>query len=315
MLDASDALSSMTARIHPMISIGLPVLNCERTVKTAIRSILQQTYSNWELLLIDDGSTDMTVEIARSFKDARIRVIADGVHKGLPALLNQAISLSTGEFFARMDGDDVSYPERLALQVRYLEEHAEIDLLGGGILVFGAGGQVLGTRESRLTHEDICRRPWAGFYLAHPTWIGRIGWFRKHLYHSDAGRCCDHDLLLRTYESSCFAALPEIVLGYREEKLSLGKILADRRSIMWSVVRNASPKRQYAIGAAAIIEQALKGLTDSVAIGTGLGYRILRHRALPVEEATKRRWTEVWEEVQIEHQAARKFSVASSGQL
>jgi hypothetical protein len=84
---------------------------------------------------------------------------------------------------------------------------------------------------------------------------------------------------------------------------------------MWSVVRKASPKRQYAIAAAAIIEQALKGLTDCVAIGTGLGYRILRRRALPVEEATKRRWMEVWEEVQIEHQAARKFSVVGSGQL
>jgi glycosyltransferase involved in cell wall biosynthesis len=314
MLDASDRLSSMTASIHPLISVGLPVLNCERTVKTAIRSILQQTYSNWELLLIDDGSTDMTVEIARSFKDVRIRVIADGVHKGLPVLLNEAISLSTGEFFARMDGDDVSYPERLALQVEYLEHHPQIDLLGGSVLVFGHGGQPLGTRKTRISHAQICGRPWAGFDLAHPTWMGRMEWFRKHHYRSDAGRCCDQDLLLRTYESSCFAVLPEIVLGYREEKLSLRKILADRRSFMWSVVREAISKRQYAIAAAAIIEQALKGLTDCVAIGTGLGYRILRHRALSVEEATKRRWIEVWEEVQIEHQAARKFSVVGSGQ-
>ena len=287
----------MNASSVSLVSIGMPVYNCAATLDTAVRSILNQTFSKWELLLVDDGSTDETLCAARAYRDPRIRVFADGLHQGLGARLNQTIGLSCGKYFARMDGDDVSYPERLALQVRYLEEHAEIDLLGGRMLVFGRGGQVLGAQENRTTHEDICRRPWAGLRLAHPTWIGRMEWFRKHLYSSNAVRCEDQDLLLRIYENSRFAALSEIVVGYREQ-LSLRKNVAGRRSFVRSVVREAIPKRQYAIAAGVIVEQILKGLAECVAIGTGLRYRILRNRALPVDEATMRRWMEVWEEVQ-----------------
>lgn len=123
-------------------------------------------------------------------------------------------------------------------------------------------------------------------------------WFRKHLYRSDALRCEDQDLLLRTYESSCFAALSEIVVGYREEELSLRKNLTGRRSFARSVVRESIAKRQYAIAAGVIIEQVLKGLAECVAVSTGLRYRILRNRALPVDEGAVREWMEVWEEVQ-----------------
>lgn len=288
----------MSDHSFPRVSIGMPVYNCAATLGVALRSILNQTFSDWELILLDDGSADTTVEIARSFKDARIRVIADGVHKGMPALLNDAISLSTGEFFARMDGDDVCYPERLALQVKYLEHHPQIDLLGGSVLVFGQGGKPLGTRKGSISHEQICGRPWAGFDLAHPTWMGRIGWFRKHLYHLDAGRCCDQDLLLRTYESSRFAVLPELVLGYREEKLTLRKILADRYCVCKSLLREAFEHGNYPVAVTGVISQNLRGLVDVFAVTTGLNYRVLRHRAMPLEESMKGPWSQVWEKVQ-----------------
>lgn len=282
----------------PLVSIGMPVYNCARTLDVAVRSILNQTFSDWELLVVDDGSTDETLNVARACTDSRIRVFADGSHQGLVARLNQAVGLSRGKYFARMDGDDVSYPERLALQVEYLERHSEVDLLGGGILVFGRDGEALGTRESRTTHEDICRRPWAGFYLAHPTWMGQAEWFREHPYRSEAVRCEDQDLLLRTYEKSRFAAISEIVLGYREEKLSLGKLLVSRRSFARSVLLEMIPRRGYAIAAAAVAEQTLKGLADCAAVSTGLDYRILRHRAQPVDKVAVREWTKVWEKVQ-----------------
>jgi glycosyltransferase involved in cell wall biosynthesis len=300
----------MTSTRLPCVSIGMPVLNCGSTITAAIRSILNQSFPEWELLLIDDGSTDETLEIAHGYRDPRIRVVADGMHRGLVARLNQAIGLGRGKYFARMDGDDVSYPERLALQVDYMEQHPEIDLLGGRMLVFGQGGQVLGAQENRTTHEDICRRPWAGLRLAHPTWMGGMQWFRKHPYHSDALRCEDQDLLLRTHEDSRFAAIPEIVLGYREEDLSLRKSLSGRCSFVRVVIREAIPKRRYGIAAGAIIEQLFKGLAECVAIGTGLRYRILRNRALPVDEAAVRRWKQVWGEVRTERRAVGVFSSA-----
>ena len=99
--------------MQPLVSIGMPVFNCEKTLIPAVNSILNQTYSNWELFLLDDGSKDKTLEIANSFKDSRIKVIVDGLNKKLPSRLNQAIEMSQGKYFARMDGDDISYPERL----------------------------------------------------------------------------------------------------------------------------------------------------------------------------------------------------------
>ncbi len=299
----------------PLVSIGMPVYNCAATLGAAIRSILNQTFSDWELLLVDDGSTDGTLDLARAISDPRIRVFADRSHLGLVARLNQVVDLSRGTYFARMDGDDVSYPERLALQREYLEEHPEIDLLAGGVLVFGRDGQVLGTRENRITHQDICRRPWAGFYLWHPTWIGLTRWFRKHPYCSAAVRCEDQELLLRTYEHSRFAMLPEIVLGYREEELSLRKILTGRRSFVRAAVRKSIPRGEYGFAIKAVVNHTLKAVVDCLAIGSGLNYKVLRHRALPVEQPTVQRWMQVWNEVQIEYPAVRALSLAASSQL
>src|SRR5512135_1398022 len=115
---------------QPLVSIGMPVRNNEATLALAIRSILEQTYTNWELLLIDDGSSDGTLRVMRGFTDERIRIFSDGLSLGLPDRLNQAIDASRGEYFARMDGDDVSYPRRLGRQVDYLRHHPQVDLVG-----------------------------------------------------------------------------------------------------------------------------------------------------------------------------------------
>jgi PAS domain-containing protein len=157
--------------------------------------------------------------------------------------------------------------------------------------------------KAPTTHESICKRPWRGFYLAHPTWMGKIEWFRRHLYRSDAVRCEDQELLLRCYEQSRFAAVSETVLGYREEELSLAKILTSRRHFTAAVLLRAARKRQYFVVSATLIEQLLKGLVDCIAIGTGLNHRLLRHRALAVDEATAGRWNDVWAETQIDQPA------------
>ena len=223
---------------QPVVSIAMPVRNCERTLKLAVGSILAQTYPSWELLLIDDGSSDGTAEIARSFQDSRIIVYSDGMARGLVARLNQAIALSRAKYFARMDGDDVAYPERLERQLAYLESHPDVDLIGAAILVFGQDGTPLGKRVVRPDHEAICSTPASGFGLAHPTYVGRLEWFRRHGYREQALRCEDQDLLLRTYRCSRFANVPEILLGYREETIALRKLLPARRSLPGPCSRN-----------------------------------------------------------------------------
>ena len=269
---------------EPAVTVAMPVKDCEATVEAAVRSILDQTYRNWTLLVIDDGSSDDTVQrVGRLTADDRIRVLSDGRSLGLAARLNQAIDLCDGVYFARMDGDDVSYPERLERQVTTLESMPELDLLGSPVLVFGSHGKVLGWRPCPPTHEEICDRPRSGFGLAHPTWCGRRSWFQKHHYDLRAIRCEDQDLLRRTFRQSRFANVPQILLGYREPEVSLRKVLPARLHGVGSVARDAGGwMRAETVMSAA--EQAAKGLSDSVAVLLHGQDFLLGHRHRPIRQ-------------------------------
>lgn len=288
----------MTTRRFPLISVGMAVYNCEKTLKMAVRSIMGQTYRNWELLIIDDGSTDSTVEIAQNFDDSRIRVIVGGSRLGISARLNQPISLAKGEYFARMDGDDVAYPERFERQLRYLEEHPEVDLLGAGILVFKGNGRAMGTRKIPQTHDEICRRPWSGFYLPHSTWMARTAWFRKHPYRSEA-RIGDADMMQCTYRSNRFASLPEILVGYRENSFSLRKALKERWYFVIELTRKSLLGGDSTwFACRGVPEHILKAMVEVIAFAAGQPYRVLRHRALPASPEILQRWTTVWAHLQ-----------------
>lgn len=278
----------------PLISGAMAVFNNAATLRVAVRSVLTQTETRWELLLIDDGSTDDTARIMEEFHDPRIHAVADGNRLGHGARLNQAIDMARGLYIARMDGDDVCYPERFARQRAFLEAHSEIDLLGSGALVFQQDGAVKGLFPTLPRHEDICRRPWAGFHLPHPTWMGRAAWFRKYRYGSWY-RAEDQDLLLRSFSESRFACLPEVLLGYRQGPLSAGKLLAARHSFMCAVCQEALRRQRYGWIPRVLAGQGAKGLFESAAIVAGFENELLRHRAPPrVDAATLARWREVW---------------------
>jgi glycosyltransferase involved in cell wall biosynthesis len=278
----------------PLVSIGMPVQNCENTVHQSLRSVLEQTYSHWELMIVDDGSTDHTLDMIRRFNDSRIRVYADGNHRGLISRLNQLIEISQGKYFARMDGDDVAYPERLIRQVAYLEQHPSVDLVGTWVLVFDPAGNPLGKRSAPEVHSAICAKPYAGFPIAHPTYVGRLEWFRRYGYRHKAIRCEDQDLLLRSYRFSQFANVPEILLGYREGKIYLKKILRSRWFFARALTREFVRQRKLRWAARAALEQGLKAMIDCFAVGSGLNYRLLRHRAQPITEIERRKWEHVW---------------------
>jgi len=281
----------------PLVSIGMPAYNCERTVVASVRSILKQSFQDWELLVMDDGSTDRTLEMVHSFQDSRIKMHADGKHLGLVPRLNQAVVMSDGKYFARMDADDVAYPERLERQMDYLRRHPAIDVVACGLVVFGEGGLALGTRRFEQCHDGICSRPWAGFPMPHPTWMGRTEWFRTHPYDARAVRAEDQVLLLRSYRNSRFACLPEILQGYQESRLVLRSILRGRFSFTNAVFREYCSRGAYFTALCGTMEQSAKAVLDILAITTGLNYRILRHRALPTAEDAVRRWSDVWLEV------------------
>ncbi len=280
----------------PLISIGMPVFNAEKTIRQAIRSILLQTFSDWELLIVDDGSTDGTVAAVREFCDERIRVIGNDTNRGIAARLNSAVALSRGEYFARMDGDDICYPRRLEGQLEYIQAHPEVDLTGAWMLVFGRQGQPVGKRAraaGRITDISLIR----SVPLSHPTFFGKRAWFAAHPYAEWPSHFQDQQLLLRTIKHSNIHVIPEILLGYREEQLTLAKQVRYRGSFF----RNARPlARQLGWGGTALLltGQAAKLLVDAVAITTGLYARLLRYRAAPISDVESQEWQAVWDSVQ-----------------
>lgn len=276
----------------PLVSIGLPVLNAENTLAAAIRSVLNQTYKNWELLVVDDGSVDQSLQVAHSIRDDRIRIVAGGERRGISARLNQLIEVSRGKYFARMDGDDLAFPSRIERQVSYLEAHPEIDLLGTAVIVFRNDGGIVGRLPVKESHAAICAHPWSGFYLPHPTWMGRRKWFARHGYDERANGAEDQHLLFRTYQTSRFACLPEVLLGYREDRRSLKRMLSRRYVFLTSLLRNALENKTYGIAMKLLTIQAAKIGGD--VLNLGFGIKSMRNQLLAVDNVTREMWADIW---------------------
>jgi glycosyltransferase involved in cell wall biosynthesis len=276
----------------PLISVGMSVRNCERTLGAAISSILRQTFQDWELILIDDGSTDRTLEVAANFMDPRIRVVekeSSGKYN-LPARLNEAVALACGKYFARMDGDDIAFPERFSRQVAFLDAKPEVDLLATAMIVFKDDGTLLGCRPVPTSHAEICARPWAGFQMGHPTWMGKLEWFRRNPYLETCVRMEDKELLFRTCKTSKFACINEPLLGYRENSLSVSKVMSARWCFA-KVLVNEGNLKEAILGLGG---QLAASLRDIAAISSGLNYKILKHRAVPVGPNVTEGWTQLW---------------------
>lgn len=282
-----------------LVSILLPVRNCERTLASAIRSICAQTYREWELLVLDDGSTDSTISIVERFAEPRIRLIHACEGTGISARLNQGIDESRGDYVARMDGDDVAYPERFERQFLYMEAHRDVDLVGTSMCIFGASGVVLGKRAVPEAHAEICSHPLSGFPLMHPTYFAKRSFFDRYRYQTYPLRAEDQGLLFHSHTAARFANVPDILLGYREERIELRKILRGRYYFAKVLAHELLRTRRPIASVEVIGGQLARGVVDVFAVASGLRYRILRHRASPIGAADAERWREVWRAVSI----------------
>src|SRR5699024_8882768 len=161
-----------------MITIAIPFFNDEKYLDYAIRSVINQTYKNWILLLVDDGSSDQSLEIARKYaeSDTRIRLLSDGENKRLPFRLNQIAEQTTTRYLARMDSDDIMHPERIEKQLKILEENPQIDVLGSNAYSIDDKNNIRGIRK-KVTSPNIIKRT-KGFI--HPTITGQTKWFKNN---------------------------------------------------------------------------------------------------------------------------------------
>lgn len=197
-------------------TIAIPFYNNEQTLEESIRSVINQTFTSWKLLLINDGSNDNSLEIAKKFlRDERIQLIDDGLNKGLIFRLNQAINLTETPYFVRMDSDDLMIVNRLEKQIEMLEEDGSLDLVGSSAFIIDESNKIISFRNSsnsKSTAKDVIN----GGLFIHPTVTGRTEWFKNNKYDVDYNRAEDLELWCREIESLKYYNIEEPLLFYRD---------------------------------------------------------------------------------------------------
>ncbi|MBU5636449.1 glycosyltransferase [Geomonas sp. Red69] len=205
----------MTAAAQPKVTVLMPVYNGELFLREAIDSILAQSFAEFELLVIDDGSSDASAAIAASYADSRLRLIQNGANLGLIETLNRGIELARGEYILRMDCDDVSLPERLRKQVDFMDRFPEVGVCGVWYLEFGP--KLRRITRCAADHESIRCGTLFNPVVGHPSVILRRKLLLEHgLRYDPAYRHAeDYQLWSQALQHCRFANIPEVLLHYR----------------------------------------------------------------------------------------------------
>jgi glycosyltransferase involved in cell wall biosynthesis len=210
-----------------LISIIMPAYNCETYIEESVRSILNQTHSHFELLILDDHSTDGTIKRIEAIADSRIRLIKSVEKLGQANLMNKGIQMAKAEFIAVAHADDINMPERFQKQVEYLHAHPEVGVVGTFMDVLNTNGtselMELPTRPAEVTGDLL-------FYcsLAHPSVMLRKSVLIKNsfLYRQEYVPCEDYDLWTRMAANTAMANIPYVGVQYRMHANQISKTKA-----------------------------------------------------------------------------------------
>lgn len=201
----------------PLVTVLMTVYNREN-VSNTMKSILNQTYENFEFLIVDNASTDRTCDVINSFNDSRIRLVVNEKNMGQTYSLNRGLTLAKGKYIARIDSDDIAMPDRIQKQVEFLENHPDFGLVGSWVRYIDDEDNLtvlmkMPTTDVGLrTMQDIA----CGMY--HPTAMYRTEILRKHniFYDPDIHMAEDYDMWRKILAYSNGLNLPEVLLYYRK---------------------------------------------------------------------------------------------------
>lgn len=203
----------------PVVSVVMPIYNAGRYLRPAVESVLAQTFRDFELVAVDDGSKDESLSLLQEYaaKDSRVKIVSRP-NTGIVGALNDGLAVARGEFVARMDADDICTPDRFEKQVAYLREHTECVLVGSQVLLIDPDGAALcPKRDTEYTHERIDAAHLEGRWpLVHPTvMIRRSALTATGGYRGKYQFLEDLDLFLRLAEVGRLASLRDVLLHYR----------------------------------------------------------------------------------------------------
>lgn len=210
----------------PKVTVLMPVFNGEAYLRDAIESILGQTFDDYEFLIIDDGSTDSSPDIVKSFSDPRIRFERYDDHCGTVHALNNGIRLSRGKYIARMDADDISLPHRLENQVRFMDAHPDTGICGSGIRIIKKG-KLKNRRYQPEFDQELKITLLFNTCFFHPTVIMKKAAIEHLLYPKNFVYTQDYNFWTRLAPETRFANLPEILVYFREHARQISQKKAD----------------------------------------------------------------------------------------
>ncbi|HRZ85594.1 MAG TPA: glycosyltransferase [Candidatus Paceibacterota bacterium] len=234
------------AKKIPLVSVVMPVYNSEKYVAQAIESVLNQTFKDFEFIIIDDGSTDKSLEIIKKYakKDKRIKVIVNNSNLKICKTLNKGIKLAKGKYIARMDSDDISLPTRFEEQVNFLEKNPDVGIVGSYIKLFEDSGKILGIRKYSQEDKELKERIFFYSPFAHPTVMMRKEIFDKGIYYQEVDFPSeDLNLWFRIGSRYKFSNIPKVLLNYRYHENSttgskLRKMEKRANELRWMNSRN-----------------------------------------------------------------------------
>lgn len=212
------------------ISVVMSVYNGEKYLREAIESILNQTYMDFEFIIIDDCSTDHTWQIITSYTDSRIKAIQNKQNMKLPSSLNIGLGMARGDYIARMDADDIALPDRFEKQIKYLEKYTDVAVIGGSFQIINEFGEDICIKKA-LCDELLEKYYFMPSPIAHPTAMLRKsmtvdkGFFYDEKYTSAQ----DYDLWMRIAQKYKINNIPDVVLKYRVHTNSISKKRSDEQ--------------------------------------------------------------------------------------
>jgi glycosyltransferase involved in cell wall biosynthesis len=255
----------------PLVSVAMPAYNAARSLPWALGSVLAQTYTHWECIVVDDGSSDGSIPVIESFDDRRIRLIRFPANQGRPAARQAALDAAGGEYLAMLDADDWIYPEKLGRQVAAFQQHPEVGVVGSGMMIVDVDGRPAGVRATAPSRGITVLPPTTGLArprVAHGTTMVRMSLVRRVAYDRDLPHTQDTDFLMRVMRGQSYAVFGDPLYVYTEHssvteekilrsldcnRIMYGKYLrshpvASRLRIAGTVGRAAAYKIGFAFG-------------------------------------------------------------------
>ncbi len=217
---------------EPLVSVIMAAKNVEKYISEAIDSVINQTYKNWELIIVDDGSNDTTLSIIHSYvkNDSRIKIICNEKSVGQAIARNTAVKNSSGDFLAILDADDIAMPDRITGQVHFLENNPNVSAIGGHAEIIDENGKSLGIKRKALNIDAIRFSLLLQNQFIHSAMMIRRDVFNKFGgYDNDFLYAEDYDLWCRIIEKNIILNINKVVSKYRIQPGSVTKMKDTQR--------------------------------------------------------------------------------------